>query len=535
MAYTPDHVVQWAQQFFPTLKFSKGPSGENEAFYPTDADAWVTHRADPSVVPPPVANPKHRGTAVYRWRATDLAGVPPENWKAQLPRIAAGQIQLSSGPSGIGSAEFASRPPLDPTRPGRGDSNGDWYLDFGGWSDPAAKSYGQMGYTWSVFRQRVYDTLGLPGSSRPNEPAPDDPNPAPPASFTPNTQALHAYAEFAPVEAILSQLLDIDLPPELADLEAGQTKIQGLAERLKEFLGLSYYFFYPGYNPPDGKLMEGQWEAISLFLQDLGEATADYQFAAYSQGWAGGLFPQPAAACKAAGDIEKDGQRPVAYVAHGSHANYYTALNSEQTVDPGVNWGAVGGYSAAGGVAAAGVILIAAGLAATPIGWPAVIVGIILLVVAALIALFTWLFTKDDEAPAPPPYDEGPRNDTHSGDGAPAGGGAVGTNDPASPPPAPGTPQAGGMTPFMVHPISADPAIVDPRLAAPAWWSYVGRWGVCVDDSTAMTPADPSNASWSNSCWRRWPDGYTLTHRNVEAFVDYLTGEIDQKTKTSRT
>lgn len=523
--YTCDDVNNWALRFFPALKFSKGPNGENEPFYPVDPEGWISHKAAPGEVMPPPNNPYHRGTALYRWRA-GIPGFSWDAWRSLPPRLGAGQIKLDASATGIGSAEFAARPPKQPAA----DPDGDWFLDFGGWSDPAAKTYGQMGYTWKLYKEKVYDNLGLPASSTPNEPAPAASAPAAPASFAPDAQALHATAEFAEVERFLFELLDVSLPADLAELEQGQTKIQGLAERLREFQALTYYLFYPGYVPPDGKLMEGQWEAISVFLRDNGGGALEALFASYSQGYRAGMFPLPLAACKAIGDMERDGEHPIAYVAHGSHANYFTPLGSEQSTDPGVNWGAVGGYSAAGAVAAVGVGLIVAGLASSPIGWPLVIAGAILLIIAALIALFTWLFTKDDEAPAPPPYDAGARpNDTHGGDGAPAGGGS-GTGTPSNPPPAPGSPAAGGSPPFLIQPVAPYLEKKEPRCAVPAWWGYVGRWGVCVDDPIAV-----ATGGWGNGTWRRWPDGYTLTHRNIEALVDYLTGEIDRKTKVAHT
>jgi hypothetical protein len=521
--YNYDDASAWALRFFPTLKFSKGSDGDNEAFYPVDPEGWVSHRADASEVVPPVNNPHHRGTALHRWRA-GIPGVTWDNWRSIPPHIGAGNITDDATASGIGSPEFKSQP----NKTSVSDPEGDWFLDFGGWSDPAAKTYGQMNYAWKFYTDKVYGALGLPASGAPKEPAPPLNTPPAPANFVPNSSALRASVEFAPLEKVLSELLDVVLPADLAEIEQGQSKIQGLADRLSEFQALTYYLFYPGYVPPDGKLMEGQWEAISLFLKDTGGGNPVAEFASYSQGYRGGIFPMPLAACKAIADMELQGEHPVAYVAQGSHANYFTPRGSEQSVDPGVHWGAALGYGAAGTVAAVGVGLITLGLLSTPVGWPLVLAGLACLFLALLIAVLTWLFTKDDEAPTPPPYDQGARpNDVHEGNGASGGGQAVGTAD--SPPPAAGSAAADGKVPFVIRVVAPYLDKPDRRGEPPSWWGYAGRWGVCVDD-----PIAAAASGWGNGTWRRWPDGYTLTHRNVEALVDYLNGEIDRKTNVAR-
>ena len=526
MSYTCDDIIQWAKTYFPSFKFSKGPDGQNEPFYPVDVESWIVHCfCDTSAQPTPAncTNPKKRGTAMYKWRAASITE-PADRWIIQPPVIPACQIRLDNGPNGIGNENFVTRPPRDPAHPNEaGESNGDWYLDFAGWSDPDVKLFGQLGYSWQTYKREVYDVLGLAPGTRPQEAGPDDPNPNAPMTFDPDNRALHAYAEFGSMQTILSELLDVQLDPELSAFKNAETKIQGKADDLSAFLGLTYYLFYPCYVPTDQKLMEGQWEAISIFLSDLGAGKLDPQFASYTQGYQGGIFPMPRASCKAFAEVEKDiANHPISYVAFGSHANYFTPRNSEQSTNSGVDWAKVGGYGTAGvlGAVALGLLVFSA--------WPAaIVVGVI----ALLVALFTWLSTKNYEDPAPPPYDKGSTNDAHGGEGAPAGGENAGTPDAPLSTPAPGTT---GNAPFIVHTISADRDTEGEGCKQPSWWEFVGRWGVCVDDSIAMAIAG-QGLSWSNGTPRRWPDGYTLTHTNVEALVDYITGEIDQKTRASHT
>ena len=49
--------------------------------------------------------------------------------------------------------------------------------------------------------------------------------------------------------------------------------------------------------------------------------------------------------------------------------------------------------------------------------------------------------------------------------------------------------------------------------------------GVCVNDSDAQD----DGPGWSNGSWRRHPDGYTRTHRNIEALLDYASSEADEE------
>lgn len=535
MTYKCEEITRTVRHYFPVLRFSKGPGGQEEPYYPVDPDGWITHQALQDGAP----NPHARGTALYRWRAASSIE-PADRWIAQRPVIPPGGITLDADPTtGIGHARLSHRPPENPEFPERGDSKGNWYLDFSGWLDQASRFSGLLAHSWKAYSHQHYAALGLPVSDRPTERELDDLDADPPLRFSPQGRSLHSYAEFEPLTRFVGDLLKReDLPAELDWLQVSAGKLQGRSAQLEDYIGLTYYLFYPAYYPPNKKVIEGQWEAITVFLRELGHNNLQFTHTSFSQGWAGGLWPRPLAACKARADLNagsastSTSDRPVACVAFGSHANYFTPLDSEIVIDPGINWAAVGFGTAAGVVATIGAALIVAGLLATPISWPLIIAGGIVLIVALILALIAWLFAKDSDEVTSPPYDEGPRNDTHSGDG-PIGGGDNGSHTPDAPPPPvdPANPPA--ETPFLIHPVSEEYSDGTDICTPPPWWTYVGRWGVCVDDRSAMQIADSQAPSWSNGLWRRWPNGYSLTHRNVEAFLDYLTGNVSEDTKTT--
>jgi hypothetical protein len=529
MAYTYDNLVQWAAQYFPALKFSRGPGDRDELFYPCDAEAWLRHRSNTAQAP------HLRGTSIFRWRAAK-PGSGAELWRGHDADVAPGAITFDAdAQTGIAHGRFLAPPPLNPLDPASGPSDGDWYLDFGGWSDAADRSFGQLTYPSTVWDD-AFVAAGLPVGAPPPEPdgVQEDLSNAQPSQFAPGS-TLHAYAEFGSLSRIIAQLANVQLPAALASLQQERTVLQGKASELEHLLGLTYHLFYPVYTPPDGKLMEGQWEAISLFFEDKGSGSLSRAFAAYTQGYENrgigpGLFPRPLSRCNSIGDVEWQGDHPVVYVAWGSHANYFTPRSTEQTtevpVDSGAIWVGVGLFGLAALAALAGGVLIVAGVAcivgtldlAVPC-WLVVAAGVALLVLAislAAAAVALLAASAAEEQAETLPFDETPRPDSHAGDGAAPPPGAVGTPD--QPPP-------GAVPEFMLHPISADPDIDDKRAAPPAWWGYVGRWGVCVNDLQAE--ADPPG--WSNGAWRRRPDGYTATHRNVEALIDLLHEQADSE------
>jgi hypothetical protein len=520
MAYTADDIVNWSQQFFPALRFSKGPGGENEAFYPIDVEGWLTQQAAASVVQPNAGAKHFRGSAVYRWRAASRT-TSADEWRSQLPVIGAGQITLDAAAgTGIGNASYSSNPPADPNDPRSASSDGDWYIDFGGWCDAVDRDAGSVGYTWSQY-QPDFTGLGLPASNRPTEPSPcPGADMSAPARFNPDATALHSYAEVGQLADIIAELMSTPpFPPELDDLNTGATALQGGASDLAQFIGITYYLLYPASIPSSAKIMEGDWEAITAFLSDPGGGALDLRFASYSQGYSGGIFPKPDAACKAKADLEMDGTHPVAYVGWGSHANYFTSLSSEvNTQSAGVNPAVPILYTIAG-------VLIIAGIVCAVIGGYAWIAAAACWLVALILIIIASIIAANQSSAPPPPFDQSPDGETnpHGGDGSTAGGANVGTPD---------TPPAAAQpVPFLVHPVSDIAGAVDQRCEPPAWWSYAGRWGVCVDDAAAMQPG----ASWRNATWRRMPNGYSLSHRNVEALLDYIHGSVDPKTHTSTT
>ena len=523
MALSCDDYINLTQRYFPELKFAR--LGEDslvrhEPFYPVDPEGWITHRA----LAPSAANPHGRGTSLHRWDVDS-------DWIDISAVGGPGELQLDDGSSGIGHADLAGRPT----------SGKQWFLNFGGWSEPSTKGQGQLGYTWQRYDEAVNSPQGL-DSSQPLDFEPGS-GLGQADRFTP-TPGLHAYVAFRPLEGIIDEMLDVELPPELDAFRAGGRTVPDDLGDLKDnpasMVALDYYLFYPAsvttYAGGSQKHREGVWELVSLYLKDTegrGEPD-DYElaYASYSRGWEGGLFPFPIdPESRPLADMEIGGTHPRVYVAYGSHANFFHALDepfsppATDTVSE-VDWVYYGwqlGFVTIFIVAAiiliiAGILLIEAG------GWALIAVGIALLVFAFIFAVqAAFQLTKDltdgGPDPEPQPFDAGQedREETHDGSGPNGGGDQAVPYDPSSTPPT-------GQVVFYSHPIAGDPAIEDPtgKCQPPVWWSYSGRWGTSVAPDIALRPNNVSG--WKNGTWRRVAEtSYALTHRNAEALFDLLT------------
>jgi hypothetical protein len=398
-----------------------------------------------------------------------------------------------------------------------------------------------LGYTWERYDEDINTPQGLDSS----QPFDFEPGAGPEQAdrFTP-APGLHAYVEFRALAGIIDELLNVELPPELDEFRAGGRTVPDDLGDFKEdpasMVALNYYLFYPAsittYTGGSQKHREGDWELVSIYLKDTegrGEPD-DYQlaYASYSRGWEGGLFPFPGyPESRPRADMEFDGTHPMVYVAHGSHANFFRALDEpfsppETDTVSDVDWVYYGwqlGFVALFVVVA--IILIVAGILLIKTGgWALIAVGIALLAFAFVFAVQAALqlaadLTDGGPEPEPQPFDAGQedRQETHDGSGPHGGGGEAVPYDPSSTPPA-------GQVVFYSHPIAGDPAIDDPtgKCRPPAWWTYSGRWGTSVAPEIALRPNNV--AGWKNGTWRRVAErSYSLTHRNAEALFDLLT------------
>lgn len=522
MALSCDDYITLVDRFFPQFTFTRLGEGslvQHEPFYPSDPEGWITHRA----LDPAAANPHGKGTSLHTWEVDS-------DWIDTPAVREPGELELDDGGNGIGQTDLASRP-----------TNGrQWFLNFGGWSAPATKGQGQLGYTWERYDEAIHAPQGL-DSIRPSDFEPGT-GPQQADRFRP-APGLHAYVEFRPLEGIIDELLNVELPPELDEFRAGGRTMPDDIGDLKEdpasMVALNYYLFYPAsittYAGGSQKHREGVWELVSLYLKDTqgrGEPD-DYElaYASYSRGWEGGLFPFPGSESLPRAEMEIDGSHPRVYVAHGSHANFFHALNEpfsppETDTVSDVDWVYYGwqlGFIALFFVVA--IILIIVGAFLIKIGgWALIAVGIALLLFAAAFAVQAGLqlaadLTDGGPEPEPQLFDaaQEDREETHDGSGPDGGGDQAVAYDPASPPPA-------GQVVFYSHPIAGDPGIDDPtgKCQPPVWWSYSGRWGTSVAPDIALRPNNVSG--WKNGTWRRVADrAYSLTHRNAEALFYLLT------------
>ena len=97
-------------------------------------------------------------------------------------------------------------------------------------------------------------------------------------------------------------------------------RLSGLAERPAYLLRYSYFYYFDDWRTPGRWLWqvhEGDWETVTIGLS----ATHQPLFAAYSQHCSGTWRAWDG------GGIEKKGDRPVVYVALGSHAHYFRPVN----------------------------------------------------------------------------------------------------------------------------------------------------------------------------------------------------------------
>jgi len=507
MAFKCDKVDGWAVRFFPHFRFSRIAAQEEEFFYPIDVETGLLlHRAAAADTG---ANSTHdRGTAIFHWSPNDV------EWEGDL----------AVPNPGIGDARFAGRP--DPA----GDF-GDWFLNFGGWCEATTRLTGQNVYTWDLFKSGVYDQLGLPNSQEPTDVdnCEDTADLATPQQFQPDATGLHTYVEALEVGELLESMApEQDLnnfPAELDGFKAGAQTLKDQAGSLKldQLQALTYYLFYPGsvHSDPESqshRVREGDWEGITLFSDDLDKG---FQFASYSQGYQDNVYPFPLSACRAREDmIMRNNDHPVVFVAWGSHANYFTDRQSAvQTEEADINWMQVLGL-ALGGLAVVLVFGAVASLAtpAGPVLAPVLLALALLVYIASLVILaMDVFFSEHPEDRAA--FDRSPRDEAHQGNGAVAGEGAVGT--PGNPPPA-----VPGITPFIRHVVNAE------GCAAPDWWKFSGRWGVCVVKREVMLTGGDR---WANGVNRRTAEGYTLAHANLEAFFDHRSSIVDCETRASYT
>jgi hypothetical protein len=482
---TCETVADLARQYQPLLRFHK-----DERVFPVLAEAWLRHC---SSEPWASASARLRGTALMLAGTGDLTFGQEEFVRAGcantgIPLRNPVANERGNLPHQIGNPNYE--------RPADGE---DLFLDFGGWDDPIAFQTASPRYV-----EEVFSALAAAINPRVNEvPLTALTTTTFPPTF--NVQQPRQPTMYAEVEwAGRYPRIDRDRPGAQKDFAH---PADGPYRGLDSYVSLTYYFLYPAVRtPPTGnegvRELEGQWEAVSVFLRgDQGGTTPsgrprsfaglEPRFVVYSQGYERTDGPNPRAECRPWNDatfpMAKDGNHPTAWVTAGTHRNLFeqrTGAAQAPAPDTGgvktvaVNVGTPGYNDDVGNVGVALFVLgvIAAALGLLPLAALLMLLGLILAIAA--------IFVGDDD-PAPVPEDA-PREEavppgeetvTTSSDGpaaVPSGGAPSGT-----------PPQSSRGTEF-------DLRVIDPwwpdiegglppggaRCELPPWWSFGGRWGV---------------------------------------------------------
>jgi hypothetical protein len=486
-----------AAQYEPLLRFHP-----TERLFPVDAAAWLSHC---SGEPWSAGDAKLRGTALFEADVSDTQFAGAQFVQAACTAAGVTGKQPISDTRGtqnheIGNPRWAAPP-----------DGKEVFLDFAGWEDPNGFSSGDLTYLAEVYsalgnavnpaRVTATPLNGLSSSRYP-------------ATFgvpQPTRPTVYCEVEWAGTFPRIDK--DNGAPFAFAHPSGGT-----FAD-LDNYVALTYYYLYPGTEPPTSggvRRREAQWEAITIFLK--GDASGQSpdrrprgfsgptpRFVVYSQGLSTSDDIQPPAECRPWDDpalgwmVMKDGDHPVAFVSAGSHRNLFllgqpggsgggsARITATNVGPPGVNDPL---YNAASGAFGAGALLTALG----GIGWPLMALALILLLLSFLVG---------DDNPPPVPEDA-PRDDP-----VPPGQekAEVSANGPAGLPsggtPGGQPPGATGSVTFALHVVNRFYYDLTGRYPQPGeacehppWWDYGGRWGVKV------VVSDPLQTEWDSGSRR---------------------------------
>jgi hypothetical protein len=233
-----------ASAYMPTLRFARG-----ERFYPVRAESWLTQA---TAADWPETEGRHgqdlpvdahrRGTTIVRAdpAVSPLrlpAGTPAFEQPVSLEPVDASENAVARY-AGVGE---------------------DTFMSFGGWADPENRTTGDELYLFRSFSE-------LAGAMEPEvawQPLDID---APSAPHLPNmwfpqpvTPTVYAEMRWAGAYSWLAQ------DRELTDFPRGPN-----GSRVDRTLAITYHYLYPARHPIDEQSaptrMEGQWEAVTIFL-----------------------------------------------------------------------------------------------------------------------------------------------------------------------------------------------------------------------------------------------------------------------------
>jgi hypothetical protein len=465
MAINCNQITDYANQFLPQFQFA-----DTERTFPVQAESWLEHCAEGDWSSP--ADP-HRGTAAV------VARIP---------------LSLAALAAEVG-CHGAAGTPIDPTQPLPSNPGPDYesFLDFGGWSGLQEPGSTDFSAGDDDYIQRYFAPYSqLFGADQGLTPPPTRTKPQ-----LPKTLAVYCEAAWAGQFTRLDiQNGTGDFAPPITNNPANLTPDPAL----DPFFVLTYYLFYPCSEPPPNTgamsaaspnrlFREGQWEAVSLYFKSTGGPVAsasDLQLAAdpsqvtpdhavlsggivhSGDGRSGGLGASYPAT---AGPWPLGGHYPIyvgggggyfpgganrVYVTSGTHKNLFEPTPTKTTTTPDPGWAATGG-----GFEGVGGVVIGAGLGTTPIGWPLLIVGLLIVAAGVLMqALGTDKSTTDQP--------------DSSGDIASSNGPGAGR-----------APETAGST-FVPANLVVLSTLPDTEACPPpAWWSYPGRWGIAVSSDMA--------------------------------------------------
>ena len=487
-------VTDLATRFQPILRFHPA-----ERIFPALAEAWLGHCSGESWA---AQGARFRGTALMRAATGDTAFGDPAFVRASCAAAGVGSpIDDERGTADNDIANDAYAHPPD---------GQDVFLDFGGWDDPVGFSTCSPAYLAEVFS-------GLGAAINPGTvtEVPLDRLTSTSAAAAFGTAQPKQPTVYAEVEwAGMFPRVDLKRPGQQKDFAHPQN---GVYTGLDDYVAVTYYYLYPCVEPPPSgpsgvRRLEGQWEAITVFLKgDPGGGGGDARphsfggltprFVAYSRGFENVDSTPLPAAVRPWDDktmpVEKDGEHPIAYVTAGTHRNFF-ALREGPAPNEGATGGSTvitatsigtpnptGGYIAMGGAA-----IFAAG---------AVMGNPVILIIGALIFIVGLIYLAITGGQAPPAPEDPPKNEPPQ-----PGVEDVATSEtgPAGVPPGGGAPGAASrsvdVTLRVIDRFYGDlfgglpPA--NGVCELPPWWEYGGRWGVKL--------GNPNSPGWDSGTRR---------------------------------
>ena len=487
-------ITDLARRFQPVLRFHPA-----ERIFPALAEAWLSHCSGESWAG---SGAKLRGTALMRAASGDMAFGDPQFVRASCAAAGVGSpIDNERGTANNDIANNAYAHPPD---------GQDVFLDFGGWDDPVGFSTCSPAYLAEVFSALGAAINPTAVTEVPLDRLTSTSSPATFGTAQPKQPTVYAEVEWA------------GMFPRIDNNRTGAQKDfahpqNDLFKGLDNYVAVTYYYLYSAVEPPPKspagvRKLEGQWEAITVFLKgDAGGASSgkrprdfsglEPKFVAYSRGFENvDSTPLPAAVRPwddRTLEVEKDGEHPIAYVTAGTHRNFF-ALQEGPTPNEGATGGStvitatsigtpnpIGSYIAMGGAA-----VFAAG---------AVMGNPVLLIIGGLIFLIGLIVLAITGGQAPPAPEDPPKNEPPQ-----PGTEEVATSDtgPAGVPPGGTKPaNASGSVDFTVRVIDRfygdlfggfPPANSGCEL--PPWWDYGGRWGVKL--------GNPNSPGWDSGTRR---------------------------------